>query len=57
MILAKTEYKMDNNKFLAIIEAFKTYQKYLKNNKYMFFLFINYKILYQFIAIKSINFY
>lgn len=34
MTLVKTQYKNNNNKFLAIVEDFKTSRNYLKNCKH-----------------------
>ena len=41
MILAKIIYKTHNDKFLAIVEAFKTWKHYLKNSQYIVFVLIN----------------
>lgn len=49
-------YKNYNNKFLAIIEAFKTWNHYRKGCKYKIFVSINYINFYQFIYIKNLNF-
>ena len=55
MILAETRYKSHNNKFLAIIEAFKTWKHYLKRSQHEVFVLTNYNNLCQFINIKSLS--
>ena len=56
MISAKTQYKTQNAKFLAIIKALKTYYDYLKGCKHKVFVLINYNNLCQFINTKSLSF-
>lgn len=55
MILAKTSYKIDNQKLLAIIEVFKTWHYYLKGCKYKVFILIDYNNLQQFIDTKNLS--
>ena len=57
MILVKTRYKTHNNKFVSIIEIFKTLQYPLKDYKYKIFIFINNNNLCLFINIKNLSFY
>ena len=45
MILSKTKLKIYNGKFFLIIEVFKTWQYYLQNYKYKFFIFISYMLI------------
>ena len=49
IILAKTWYKTHDGELLAIVEAFKTWQYYLKGCKNIVFVFINYNNLCRFI--------
>ena len=46
MILAKIRYKIHHSKFLAIIEAFKTWNHYLKRSQHELFILIYYNNLY-----------
>lgn len=55
MILAEIWYRTCNQKFLAIVEAFKTRRNYLEVCKYEIFVFNNYNNLYQFINVKSLS--
>ena len=45
IILAKTQYKTHNDELLAIVEAFKTWQNYLKGCKHKIFVFTNHNNL------------
>ena len=45
MIPAKTRYKTYDGKFLAIVEAFKTWRHYLEGCKHEVFVFINHNNL------------
>ena len=56
MIPAKTQYKIHNGKFLAIIGFFKICPHYLEGCKYKIFVFINYNNFCRFIDIKSLSF-
>ena len=56
MILAKIQNEIHNNKFLAIVKAFKTWHHYLKSYKYEVFIFIDYNNLCCFINIKNSSF-
>ena len=56
MILAKTWYKIHNNKILTIIKAFKTLHYYLKSCKHKVFILTNYNNLRYFINIKNLSF-
>ena len=55
IILAKTWYKTHNNEFLAIVEALKTCQDYLKSCNYKALNFINDNNLCLFIDTKSLS--
>ena len=56
MIPIQTWYKTYNNKLLAIIETFKTWQHYLKGYKYEIFVLIDHNNFCQFIDTKSLSF-
>ena len=55
MFQAKTQYKTNNGKFLAIIKIFKIQKYYLKDCKYEILVFIDYNNLYQFVNIKNLT--
>ena len=55
MILAKTRYKTHNDKLLAIIEAFKTWQHYQKGYKYKVLVLTNHNNLCYFMKIKNLS--
>ena len=55
MILAETWYKTHNIKFLAIVEAFKTWRHYLKSYKYKVFVFIDHNNFCHFMDTKSLS--
>ena len=42
---SRSWYETHDNKFLAIIEAFKTWKHYLKDNKYKVLMFIDHNNL------------
>ena len=56
MISAKTWYKIHDNEFLAIVEAFKTWRHYLKSCKYKVFVLTNHNNLRRFMDTKSLSF-
>ena len=56
IIVIGTQYKTHNNKLLAIIKVFKTWNYYLEGYKYGIFIFINYKNLEHFIDTKNLSF-
>ena len=56
MISAKTWYKSYNNKLLVIIEAFITWQYYLKDCKYKVLVFTNHNNFCRFMDIKNLSF-
>ena len=56
IILAKIHYKTYSNKLLAIVKAFETWRRYLKDCKYEFLIFTNYNNLRYFINMKSLYF-
>ena len=55
MILAKIQYKIYNNKLLAIVKIFKIWYHYLKDCKYKILVFKDYNHFYYFIDIKSLS--
>ena len=55
MISAETQYKTHNSELLAIVEAFKTWQRYLEGCKYKVLVFINHNNLCQFINTKCLS--
>ena len=55
MILAKTQYKIFNRDFLAIVEVFKAWRQYLQGYKHKFVIFTDYNNLHQFINTKSLS--
>ena len=55
MIPAKTRYKTHNGEFLAIVEAFKTWQHYLKSCKHKVLMLTNHNNLCRFMEIKSLS--
>ena len=57
MILVKTSYKTHNNKILAIVKAFKTWQNYLEDCKYKVFIPTNHNNFCHLIYMKSLSFY
>ena len=56
MILAKTRYKTHNSQLLAIVEAFKTWQHYLKDCKHKVLVLINHNNLFCFMETKNLSF-
>ena len=56
MILVEIRYKIYDNKFFAIIKAFKTWHHYLKSYKHENFVFTNHNNLYCFMNIKNLSF-
>lgn len=56
MIMEKTQYKTDNDKLLAIVEASKTWRHYLEDCKYEILIFTNHNNPYHFINIKIPSF-
>ena len=55
IIPVETCYKTHNSKFLAIIEAFKTWRHYLESCKYKMLVFTNYNNLCCFINTKNLS--
>lgn len=55
MIIVETWYKIYNGKFLAIVEAFKTWRYYLEDYKYEILVLIDYNNLFYFIDAKSLS--
>ena len=53
---AKTRYKTHNDKLLAIVEAFKTWQHYLKDYKHKVLILTNHNNLRGFMNTKSLSF-
>ena len=51
----KNNYKMHNLKLLAIVETFKQWCHYLKNNKYSVEILTDHNNLHEFINIKTLN--
>ena len=51
----KIEYKTHNSKFLAIVEALKTWRHYLKGCKYEVFVLTNHNNLCRFMDTKSLS--
>lgn len=56
IIFAKTCYKTHNEKFLAIIQVFKTWCHYLKGCKHKVFVLTNHNNLFCFMVTKSLSF-
>ena len=56
IILAETRYKTHNNKFLAIVKAFKTQWYHLEGCKYKVFILIDHINFHCFIDTKSLSF-
>ena len=54
-VSAKTWYKTHNGELLAIVEAFKTWQHYLKSCKHEVFVLIDHNNLWQFRDTKSLS--
>ena len=57
MIPAKTWYKTHNGGLLAIVEAFKTWQHYLKSCKHKILVLTNHNNLWCFINTESLSFF
>lgn len=55
MISTKTHYKTNNNEFLVIIQAFKTWRHYLKDYKHEFFIFTDHINLRCFMDTKNLG--
>lgn len=55
MIPVKTQYKTYNDKFLAIVKAFKTEQHYLESCKDEILVVMDHNNFHQFIDIKSLS--
>ena len=55
IILAETRYETNDGKFLAIVEAFKTWRHYLKGSWHEVFVLTNHNNLRQFIDTKSLS--
>ena len=55
MIPAKTRYKTRDGELLAIIEAFKKWQYYLKDCKHKMFMLTNYNNFHCFMEIKNLS--
>ena len=55
IILAKTQYKTHNNKFLIIIKAFKTWHYHLKGYKHETLILINHNNSCCFMDTKSLS--
>ena len=55
IILAKTQYKIHNRKFFAIVEAFKIWRHNLKDYKYKVLVFTNHNNFCRFIDIKNLS--
>lgn len=55
MILVETQYKIHNDKLLAIVEALKTWHYYLKDCKYKIVVLTNHYNLHRFMDIKSLS--
>ena len=56
MILAEIQYKTHDSKFLAIVEAFKTWHYYLEGCKHEVFVLMDHNDLRYFIDTKSMSF-
>ena len=56
MILAETQYKTHNGRFLAIVEVLNTWRHYLKGSKYEVLIVTDYNNLRYFIDIKNLSF-
>lgn len=56
MISTKIHYKTYENKFLAIIEVFKTWKYYLKDYKHKVFILIDHNNFEYFMNIKNMTF-
>ena len=56
IILIKTQYKINNGKFLAIVEVFKTWRHYREDFKYKVLVLMDPNNLCRFIDIKSLSF-
>ena len=56
MIPAKTWYKTYDGKFLAIVEAFKTWRHYLEGCKHKILVFTDHNNLRCFMDTKSLSF-
>lgn len=56
MIPAEIQYKTLDDKFLAIVEAFKTWRHYLEGCKHKVLIFTDYNNLHYFINTKSLNY-
>ena len=57
LILAKTRYKTHNGELLAIVEAFKIWQHYVKDFKHKVLIFTDHNKLCSFIDTKSLGSY
>lgn len=55
IILAETQYKIQNQELLVIIKTFKIWHYYLKNCKYNILIFTHHNNFCQFIHIKSLR--
>ena len=55
MIPAKTQYKTHNGEVLAIVEAFKTWQHYLKSCKHEMLVLKNHNNICRFMEMKSLS--
>ena len=55
MIPAETRYKTHNEKFSAIVKAFKSWKHYLEGSQYEVFVLTNHNNLRPFIYTKSLN--
>ena len=56
IIPVKSRYKTHNDKFLAIVEAFKIWRHYLKSCKYKIFILTNHNNLCRFMDTKNLSF-
>lgn len=56
MIPAKTQDKTHNQELLSIVEAFKTWRRYLEECKYKVLVLIDHNNLRRFMDIKSLSF-
>lgn len=56
IILVKTQYKTHDERFLAIVEVFKTWRHYLEGYKHKVLIFTDHNNLQRFIYTKNLNF-
>ena len=56
MIPAETRYKIHDDEFLAIVQAFKTWKYFLEGSQHEVLVFIDHNNLRQFMDTKSLSF-